>query len=210
MGEAISIYDFSKSSASYRVRIACHLKQLDVRTVAVDFGAEEQKSEDYRAKNPSGLVPFLKEGERFNLSQSLAILNYLDTVNATPKLFPDDPKACAKVWEMSLIVACDIHPLNNLRVLKHLKDELKLSPDAINTWYTKWIYAGFEGIEKRLEHNGDAYCCGGYITAADLCLVPQVFNAKRFNVDLTPFPKILEVNDRLLQIEAFSATAPVL
>lgn len=204
----MELFDFPRSSASYRIRIACNLKGLDVCKVLVNFRENEQRSEDYLAVSPSGLVPTLKEEDGWTLSQSVAILDYLDHLAPKPRLFPTSPRARAEVMEMALIVACDIHPLNNLRILKYLENNLGADEDARNAWYAQWVQLGFEGLEAKAKAYGGPYCYGDTLTAADLCLVPQMFNARRFNVDLSAFPTLADIDARLTAMDAFAKAAP--
>lgn len=202
------LYDFPRSSASYRVRIACNLKGISYEQVLINFRENAQRSEDYLQVNPSGLLPAFEADNGMILSQSLAILKYLDAMHPEPRLFPADPKDECAVWEMALIIACDIHPLNNLRILKYL--ELKLGADekARNAWYAEWVRLGFEGLEARVQAFGGPYCYGAQLTAADVCLVPQLFNARRFNAPLEDFPALVDIDARLQGIEAFVRAAP--
>ena len=202
------LYDFPRSSASYRVRIACNLKGLDYERALVNFRENAQRSEAFLEVNPSGLLPAFEFDDGTVLSQSMAILKYLDALHPSPRLFPSAPLEESAVWEMSLIIACDIHPLNNLRVLKYLEHELGADEKAREDWYARWVRAGFEGLEARVSARGGPYCFGADITAADVCLVPQMFNARRFNVGLEDFPTLTATDRRLQEIEAFRAAAP--
>ncbi|MDJ0921704.1 MAG: maleylacetoacetate isomerase [Henriciella sp.] len=205
----MKLYNFPRSSASYRVRIACNLKGIEVEKVLVNFREDAQRSPDYLALNPSGLTPALVEEDGFALSQSIAILKYLDHLAPEPRLFPVDPRGEARVMEMVQVIASDIHPLNNLRVLKYLKNVLGVDEDAKNAWYAHWIALGFEGLEQQVRRaGGGPYCFGETLSAADLCLVPQMFNARRFEVPLEAYPKLVEIDARLQLIEAFAQAAP--
>ncbi|MEM8987704.1 MAG: maleylacetoacetate isomerase [Pseudomonadota bacterium] len=203
-----TLYDYPRSSAAYRVRIACNLKVLPYETVLIDFFKNDQRSEEFLNINPSGLAPVLAFDDGPVLSQSLAIMKYLDAIRPDAPLFPADPKDEAAVWEMALIVACDIHPLNNLRVLKYLKNDLGADEAARNAWYANWVRLGFEGLEARVKDRGGPYCLGADLTAVDVCLVPQMFNARRFNVPLEAFPTLVDIDARLQAIEAFASAAP--
>lgn len=202
------LYDFPRSSASYRVRIALALKGIDYQTCAVDLRAGEQRAPDYCAVAPAGLVPALVLSDGTILTQSLAIMRYLDTV-AEPRLFPNAPLADAQVSALSLAIACDIHPLNNLRVLGYLQTELAVSESARSDWYAHWVQTGFAALETEIAKHGGLYCYGDVLSAADVCLVPQMANAHRFNVDVGVFPRLLEINDRLCRIPQFMAAAPL-
>ncbi|MEM8988747.1 MAG: maleylacetoacetate isomerase [Pseudomonadota bacterium] len=202
------LFDFPRSSASYRVRIACNLKAVAYDKVLVNFREHAQRSAEYLEVNPSGLVPAFESDDGTVLSQSLAILKFLDTVSATPRLFPADPKEESAVWEMALIIACDIHPLNNLRVLKYLENTLGADEAARDAWYANWVSLGFEGLEARAKARGASYCYGDAPTAVDVCLVPQMFNARRFNVTLDAFPTLVDIDARLQQMDAFAKAAP--
>jgi maleylpyruvate isomerase len=202
------LYDFPRSSASYRVRIALALKGIDYQTCAVDLRAGEQSAPDYCAVAPAGLVPALVLSDGTILTQSLAIMRYLDTV-AEPRLFPREPLADARVSALSLAIACDIHPLNNLRVLGYLQNDLAVSDSARSDWYAHWVQTGFAALETEIARHGGQYCYGDVLSAADVCLVPQMANARRFNVDVSAFPLLSAINDRLCGIPQFMAAAPL-
>ncbi len=202
------LYDFPRSSASYRIRIACNLKNVAYEKVLINFRENAQRSDAYLKVNPSGLLPSFEADDGTVLSQSMAILRYLDATCPEPALFPKDMEAECAVWEMALIIACDIHPLNNLRVLQYLENELGADQDARNAWYAEWVRLGFAGLEERVSARGGTYCFGDSVTAVDVCLVPQMFNARRFDVPLSAFPKLVEVDERLRAIDAFAAAAP--
>lgn len=202
------LYDFPRSSASYRVRIALALKGIDYQTCAVNLRAGEQRAPDYCAVAPAGLVPALMLSDGTILTQSLAIMRYLDTV-AEPRLFPNAPLADARVSGLSLAIACDIHPLNNLRVLGYLQTELAVSESARSDWYAHWVQTGFAALETEFAKHGGLYCYGDVLSAVDVCLVPQMANAHRFNVDVNAFRRLLEINDRLCRIPQFMTAAPL-
>ena len=204
----MKLYDFPRSSASYRVRIAANLKGIEFEPQLVDFGKDEQTSTRYLSVAASGLVPAI-EFDGNVLTQSIAIIRYLDCVCPDPLLVPDDPIVGSVVLEMALSVACDIHPINNLRVLKRLKNRFGASEDAIrHDWYAHWVRLGFLGLEARAAVCGGRCCYGDTVTLADVCLVPQMFNARRFNVDLREFPTLTAIADRLEQEPAFAKAAP--
>ena len=203
------VYDYFRSSASFRLRIALNLKNLIPEMRAIHLGRGEQKSPDYKAVNPQGLVPFLIDGE-VRLSQSLAIIEYLDEKYPAPLLLPASIAARAMVRQIALLIACDIHPLNNTRVLAYLTDELKVA-DAVKTqWYCGWIHEGFVAVEKILEkrETQSAFCVGETPTIADLCLIPQVANANRFKCALDAFPRIAGVYQHAMKLAAFHDAQP--
>lgn len=202
-------FDYAKSSASYRVRIALNLKGLEADRRTVSLLDKEQRAPDYLAKNPAGLVPVLQDGER-PLSQSLAIIEYLDETHGEPPLLPVSPLDRAYVRAMALDIACDIHPLNNLRVLNYLKNTLAIDDDTKNVWYAHWIALGFSAFETKLTNDGKSgrFCFGDTPTLADICLVPQAFNARRFNCDMDPYPEINRILENCDEIAAFSDAHP--
>lgn len=204
----MKLYGFPKSSASYRVRIACALKGVEPETALVNFRTNDQRSEAYLSVAPSGLVPALTDDDGFTLSQSLAIMLHLDDAYPDPPLQPADRRLALKALELALAVACDIHPLNNLRVLKYLEHTLGQDETSRNAWYAHWIQTGFEGLEAEIVNVGGEYCVGDTVTLADICLVPQMFNARRFNVDLSAYPRLVEIDARLNALDAFQAARP--
>ena len=187
----MQLYTFFNSSASYRVRIALSLKGLTAQHIGVNIRTGAQRSEDFLALNPAGLVPALVDGPT-RLSQSLAIIDYLDRLQPEPLLVPADGQARNQVLEIAQLIACDIHPLNNLRVLKFLTAELGLSEAQKNAWYAHWIAEGFDALEALLPAH-DGWCVGDAPTLADCCLVPQVANAERMKVDLSAWPRIRRI-----------------
>jgi maleylacetoacetate isomerase len=201
------LYDFPRSSACFRVRLALALKGIDYQTLAVDLRAGEQSGPDYCAVAPAGLVPTLVLPDRTMLTQSLAIMRFLDTV-AEPRLFPCDPLADARVSALSFAIACDIHPLNNLRVLGYLQKELAVLDSARSDWYAHWVQTGFAALEIEIAKHSGLYCYGDVVCAADVCLVPQMANARRFNVDVSAFPLLSAINDRLCDIPEFMNALP--
>lgn len=203
----MKLYGYFRSSAAYRVRIALNLKGLEADQLPVSLIDGEQQQDAYRALNPQGLVPALAT-EQGLLTQSLAIIEYLESQHPTPALLPGDAWQQAQIRAFALSLACDIHPLNNLRVLKYLSGELAVADAQKSAWYSHWIQAGFAALEAQLaDHAGD-YCFGINPTLADVCLVPQVYNAKRFNVDLSAFPTILRITDHCNAQPAFQAAQP--
>lgn len=202
------LHDFTLSSASYRVRIALNLKGLEYETRSYQLRAGEHRAADYLALNPAGLVPAL-EVDGMVLTQSLAIIDWLDATYAEPPLVPSDPAERARILAMALTIACDIHPLNNLRVLKYLKNQLGVEEAARNLWYAEWVSSGFSAMETMVSRApATAFAGGDQPGLADVCIVPQVYNARRFKVDLAPYPRLIEIADRALSLPAFAAAAP--
>lgn len=202
----MKLHTFFYSSASYRVRIALNLKGVDWQSVPVNLRAGEQASDSFKSINKAGLVPTLQDGD-FTISQSIAICDYLDQVKSEPRLLPTDLVQRQKVWEIALLIACEIHPLNNLRVLKYLTGPMNLSEEVKNEWYAHWIKDGFEILEGMLNDTTN-YCVGDHPTMADCFLVPQVANAIRMNIDISSFPKIRRINEFCLKHPAFEKAAP--
>jgi maleylacetoacetate isomerase/maleylpyruvate isomerase len=204
----IRLHDFPLSSASYRVRIALNLKGVAYERRNYVLREGEQRSADYLAINPAGLVPCL-EIDGLRLTQSLAIVEYLDSRFPEPRLIPQDPALRARAQAMALTVACDIHPLNNLRVLQFLERDLQQDSEQVNRWYAHWIDQGFSALEAMLKDGPEEpFAMGDTVGIADLCLVPQVFNARRFAVDLTPYPRLVAIADRAAALPAFADAAP--
>ncbi len=207
----MKLFSYFRSSAAWRVRIALHLKQLGFETVPVHLlrNGGEQRAEAYRQVNPQGLVPFLEDGE-LAVGQSMAILEYLEERYPQPALLPADAAGRARVRAFAQHIACDIHPLNNLRVLQYLTGPAGLSEDAKLAWYRHWISEGFRALELALQAQAGQgpYCFGERITLADVCLVPQVFNAQRFQCDLSAFPRIVAVAAVCGEHPAFVAAHP--
>ncbi|MFL6830050.1 MAG: maleylacetoacetate isomerase [Sphingomicrobium sp.] len=201
------LYDYWRSSAAYRVRIALNLKGVDYESRPIDLREGEQKSADYLALNPQGLVPLLEiDGHR--LTQSLAIISYLDLRFQNQPLLPASAEARAHVLAMSLTIACDIHPLNNLRVLKYLKEPLGHSQEQIDAWYAHWISEGLPALEALARPRSGAFLFGDGPTMADVCLVPQLYNARRYDVPLENYPTLLRAQDNANKLDVFAAAAP--
>ena len=201
------LYDYFRSSAAYRVRIALGLKGVDYERRPVNLLEGEQRSDDYRELNPQGLVPMLEiDGHR--LTQSLAIIVYLDQTFPDPPLMPRDPADGAHVRAMAMAIACDIHPLNNLRVLKYLKGELGHSQDEADAWYRHWIAEGLAPLEAMAKAGAGRFLFGDEPTIADICLVPQLFNARRFNVPLDDYPTLRRADENAASLDAFAAAHP--
>lgn len=203
----MTLYSYWRSSAAYRVRIALNLKGLDYEVATVNLLADEKEKQTYRQLNPQGLVPMLVDDD-VTITQSTAIVEYLEERYADPALLPTDEQSRAEVRSLCQIVACDIHPLNNLRVLNYLKSEFSADQDRVDDWYRHWIASGFEAIEQKLKVTRGEYAMGNDISLADVYLVPQVYNARRFQCDLSPFANIVDVTGRLEQIPAFIDAAP--
>lgn len=199
------LHDFPLSSASFRVRIVLALKGIAYERRNYALRAGEQRAPDYLAKNPAGFVPAL-EVDGLVLGQSLAIIDYLDTLVPEPRMIPADPLARARAMEMALTIAADIHPINNLRILQYLEHELGQGKDAVERWYRHWITAGFTTVEALLPDT--EFAGGDAPNIVDACLVPQMFNARRFATDLTPFPRVTAMADRATAHPAFVAAAP--
>jgi maleylpyruvate isomerase len=204
------LYGYPISSASYRVRIALALKAIEVTTVTKQLRRGEQRAKDFLEINPQGFVPVLSLDDGQALPQSLAIIEYLDEVYPQPPLLPAAPIERARVRALSLLIACDIHPLNNLRVLQYLEGPLGEAQTARDAWYRHWIEAGFEALEEALGRDParGRFCYGDAPSLADVCLVPQVFNARRYSVDLVRFPRIVAIDAACREIAAFASAAP--
>lgn len=204
-----TLYGYWRSSAAYRVRIALNLKKLAYKQCSIHLvrGGGEQHGDDYKQLNPNQLVPVLVDGE-VKLNQSLAIIEYLDEVYPTTRLIPSDLQQRYLVKALAQDISVDIHPLNNLRVLQYLTNHLGVVDEEKQRWYHYWIDTGFSALEKRLSSTKGRYCVGDDVTLVDVCLVPQVYNAKRFGVDLAPYPIIGEVTASLCAIEAFRLAEP--
>jgi len=204
----MDLYSFFNSSTSYRVRIVMGLKGQDYNFHPVNIRVMQQKEADYVAKNPSASVPLLDD-DGFQLGQSMAIIDYLDNKFPEPRLIPQDPQPRARVLEIANLVSCDMHPLNNLRVLRYLVKELEVSDEKKNEWYHHWIDEGFTSLEALLERTGSGqYCVGGQVSLADCCLVPQVANALRMGCDVQKFPRIMAVYEHCNTLPAFQKAAP--
>ncbi|MCG9577372.1 maleylacetoacetate isomerase [Vibrio tubiashii] len=203
------LYGYWRSSAAYRVRIALNLKQLSYqqRSIHLVKNGGEQHSADYQKLNPNQLVPVLVDGD-VTLNQSLAIIDYLDETYPEALLTPLDKQRRYIVKSLAQDIAVDIHPLNNLRVLQYLSGELFVEEESKTRWYRHWIEQGFTALEKRLESCSGEYSVGDEVTLVDACLVPQVYNAKRFDVDLTPYSNIVRVTTSLNELNAFKRAAP--
>jgi maleylpyruvate isomerase len=207
----MKLYTYFRSSAAYRVRIALNLKGLPYEAVPVHLlkGGGEQLKDDYRAVNPSALVPSLQD-EGATITQSMAILEYLEETHPAVPLLPSAPLERARVRELAQIVACDIHPVNNLRILRYLVRTLKISDEAKNEWYRHWVKEGFAAFEAHLARDPapGRFCHGDTPTLADCFLVPQVYNGQRFDIDMGPYPNIARIDAACAELPAFIAAHP--
>ena len=203
----MELFNYFRSSASYRVRIALALKGLDYDYRAVNLPGDEQTQESYASVSASRLVPLLVDGDH-RLTQSLAIVEYLDETHPEPPLLPSDPIGRARVRALAFDIACEIHPLNNLRVLRYLTGALKVGDDDRKRWYRHWVETGLEVVERQLAAQPARYCHGERPTLADCTLVPQIFNARRFECRLDHVPQVMRVFDACMQLPAFQNTRP--
>jgi maleylacetoacetate isomerase/maleylpyruvate isomerase len=204
----LKLYTYFRSSAAFRVRIALNLKGLKYQPLFIHLPKGEHRAAQYAEVNAQALLPTLELDDGTRLTQSLAIIEYLDEKHPEPRLIPKDAIARARVRSLALRVACEIHPLNNLRVLQHLKKALGQSQEQIDTWYRYWIADGLAKLEAELAGKAGKFCSGDAPTMADCCLVPQIFNAKRFNSDLAPYPTTMRVFDACMKLEAFDRAQP--
>ncbi len=201
------LYDYHRSSAAYRVRIALNLKGIAYESREVNLLHGDQKNDDYRTLNPQGLVPTLEiDGHR--LTQSLAIIIYLDQTFPEPPLVPRDPADGAHVRAMALAVACDIHPLNNLRVLKYLGGKLAIGEEQREVWYAHWITEGLTALERMAAPGAGRFMFGDEPTIADVCMVPQLYNARRYNMRLDDYPTLVRADENANALDAFAAAHP--
>jgi len=207
----MKLYTYFRSSAAYRVRIALNLKGLAYDAVPVHLLKDggQHLQDDYRKINPSGLVPSFQD-DRITLTQSMAIIEYLDEIHPEPPLLPKDAPGRGRVRELAQIIGCDIHPINNLRVLNYLVKHMGLSDQAKTEWYRHWIIEGFQSLEAHLARGrgGGPFCHGDHPTIADCYLVPQVFKAQRFNIDVSAYPNIDRINSLCIELPAFRAAHP--
>jgi maleylacetoacetate isomerase len=201
----VRLFDFYRSSACYRVRIALNLKGVEYEAVPTNLAAGAQHDPDYIALNPQGFVPMVDiDGER--LTQSIAIIDYLDATRPDPAFMPRSPVARAHVQAMALVIACDIHPVNNLRILRYLEGTLGVAESGRDEWYRHWIHMGFATLEAMASDT--AFLSGDTPGLADICLIPQMFNARRFAADLSPYPKLVAIDAACCALPAFAAAHP--
>jgi len=209
-GKPMKLYSYFRSSAAYRLRIALALKGIAYEAEYIHLRHKDHLSADYLAVNPQGLVPSLVDDDGTVVSQSLAMVEYLEETRPQPPLLPDDAAGRARVRALASAVACEIHPVNNLRVLLYLTKEIGVDEDAKNTWYRHWVDEGLKGLEGMLaghEKTG-TFCHGDQPTMADAFLVPQIFNAERFGCDVDKFPTVRRINDAMLALPDLAGTAP--
>ena len=204
----MKLYTYFRSSAAFRVRIALNLKGIAYEPVFVHLAKGEHRAANYAKVNPQALLPTLELDDGTRLNQSLAIIEYLDETHPQKPLLPKDAQERARVRSLSYLIASEIHPLNNLRVLQHLKRALSQSEDQVNAWYRHWIADGLTKLEAELASNKGKFCHGEAPTMADCCLVPQIFNAKRYQSDLAPYPQTMRVFEACMQLEAFDRAQP--
>jgi maleylacetoacetate isomerase len=201
------LYDYWRSSASYRARIALALKGVDYERVPIDLAAGAQAAADYKARNPQGFVPMLAiDGHR--ITQSLAICDYLESTRPEPRIVPADPAERAHMLGLAMTIACDIHPLNNLRVLKHLEGELGADEAARKAWIARWVSEGFAALEAMAAPGARRFLIGDAPTVADVFLVPQMYNARRFDVPLDAYPTLVRADAEATAHPAFAAAHP--
>jgi len=207
----MKIFDYYRSTACYRVRIALNYKNINYETLSVHLinNGGEQHHQNYLNINPQGLVPALETNGHI-LSQSLSIIEYLEELNPSPALLPKTALGRAEVRSLAMIIACDIHPINNLRILEYLKKEFEASITQVNEWYHHWLKAGFDAIELKLKNlaRKEKFCYGDDISLADICLIPQVYNAKRFDFPMDDYPLISKINEYCLTLDAFKDAEP--
>ena len=204
----MKLYTYFRSSAAFRVRIALNLKGIAYEPMFVHLAKGEHRAPAYTKVNPQALLPTLELDDGTRIHQSLAIIEYLDETHPAKPLVPEDALGKARVRSLSYLIASEIHPLNNLRVLQHLKRALGQSEDQVNAWYRHWIADGLAKLEAELASNKGRFCHGEAPTMADCCLVPQIFNAKRYQSDLAPYPQTMRVFEACMQLEAFDRAQP--
>jgi len=210
---SMKLYTYWRSSAAYRVRIVLNLKGLRAEQIPVDLAPPKSESEsaEFLTINPAGRVPALDLGDGRLLTQSLAIVDYLDETHPEPPLLPHDPVERAAIRAFAQTIACDIHPLNNIRVMKFLWGSMGVEREAVTgTWYPEWIRSGFTALEETLARRNwrGPFTFGEYVTLADVCLAPQVYNARRFDMDLGPYERLTRIDAELMKLDAFARAAP--
>ena len=203
----ITLYDYYRSSASFRVRIALNIKKISYEVQHIHLVEGEQQKNTYKELNPLGRVPTLVDGQT-TLTQSLAIIDYLDKKYPTPRLMSENPAERAHMLSFALTIAADIHPLNNLAARKYLTERLGATENAGNLWYAYWILNGFTALEKVLQKSAGTFCFGSMLSIADICLIPQVYNAHRFGINLSEFPIINRINKHCLTLPEFQKATP--
>ena len=205
----MKLYNYFRSSAAYRTRIALNLKGLEPENVFVHLVKNEQRAAEYLKLNPLGLVPTLVDGDHV-ITQSLAIIEYLDETHPQPPFLPGSASDRARIRSIALTIACDIHPIDNLRVLRYLMKEMKVSEQDKDKWYAHWIREGLGPLEQQLagDPRTGRFCHGDTPTLADICLVPQVYNARRYKLDMAPYPNIQRIFATCMKVEAFRLSAP--
>ncbi len=202
----MELFTYFRSTSSYRVRLALAYKQISYDSNCVNLRTGEQNHE-YKKINPFGLVPSLIT-ESGLISQSLAIIEYIEKIHPTPPFFFKNPFQQSQAMAIALAISCDIHPLNNLKVLNYLTNVLKISDEEKTNWYHHWIHEGFKPIEQMLQQTSGDFCIGDNISVADICLIPQVYNANRFNVDISVYPTIKKINQKVLSLEWAKQASP--
>ena len=206
----MKLYGFSRSSAAFRVRIALNLKRIPWQHINISLPDGDQFEDSYQRLNPQGRVPTLVDGDRV-IYQSMAILEYLDETNPEPPFLPIEPSGRARVRGLADIIACDIHPLNNLAILKFLSNQMGANQDAVNvTWYQHWVYEGFNALESHLASDDETgvFAHGDTPGLVDVCIVPQVFNAQRYECDLSPYPRLMGIFSECMKLDAFDIAQP--
>jgi maleylacetoacetate isomerase len=204
----LKLYTYFRSSTAFRVRIALNLKGVKYEPVFVHLAKGEHRGGAYPQVNPQALLPTLELDDGTRLTQSLAIIEYLDETHPEPRLIPKEAIARSRVRSISLLMACEIHPLNNLRVLQHLKRALGQTQEQIDEWYRYWIADGLAKVEADLKGRAGKFCHGDAPTMADCCLVPQIFGAQRFKSDLSPYPTTMRVFETCMKLDAFDRAQP--
>ncbi len=203
----LKLYNYFRSSSSYRVRIALNLKDVPYESIAINLLENQQRSDEFLKLNPQGLLPVLV-GDDFVLPQSLAIIDYLDEVYPDPPLLPADPIERARARSLAHMIALDTHPLNNLRVLRYLTDNLHIDQEQKQHWYQQWIYQCFDVFEKTCKKQQAKYSFSNQISLVDICLIPQVYNALRFDCDMSSYPLIMQIYNACINVSAFKAAQP--
>ena len=203
----ITLYTYFRSTASYRVRIVLNLKKIPYESTTLDLRLSEHKDENYLNLNPQGLVPFFKDGH-FSTAQSLVIIDYLEEIYSTPSIYPSDQVLKYKVKELAQYIASEMHPLNNLRVLKYLTDTLEITEEQKTTWYHHWLKEGFDVLEVELSEYNTPCALSEKPSLLDACLIPQIYNALRFKFDMSAYPRLMSVYKHCLEQEAFIKASP--